>query len=513
MLKMLLSRNMIAGLAVICAVYSITSCTNLDETVYEQITSGNYYKSGDDVLAAYLAVYGPLADVWEEDYFNICEFSTDEALRPTRVQHGYDGGQWIRLHRHEWLTDESRIGNVWNNFFKGIGFANTCLADFRKLDFDAMGVGMSRAQMEAELRAMRAFYYYLLADLFGGVPVVETVGDPAAPQRNSRKEVVEYAEKELKEAMPYLPVKNGEHTYGKMTQGAAWAVLAKIYLNAEEWTGVARWNDCMDACDQVISSGKYELDGHWQDPFRVFNENSKENIFAIPYDRLYSTQMNYAARFLHYAHMLTYRLAKPSSNGVCTEIGFFSKFQSNDKRYDQWLVGPQYSFDGTPLPCVFDLRGQNLVLDPVINTMETGAENSGVRNVKFEVQKDNDDYPQDNDVPVFRYADVLMMKAECLLRTEEKTPAITLVNQVRARCFEANDPDREYTDITLDEFLDERAREFAYECYRRQDMIRFGKFTEPWWDKTAVSPHLKLFPVPDSRVKANPNMTQNPGYN
>jgi hypothetical protein len=104
------------------------------------------------------------------------------------------------------------------------------------------------------------------------------------------------------------------------------------------------------------------------------------------------------------------------------------------------------------------------------------------------------------------------MKAECLLRTGSKADALLLINSVRARCFETSYPDRAYTDINLDEFLDERAREFSYECYRRQDLIRFGKFNDAWWDKARTDETKKLFPIPDARVKANPNMEQNPGY-
>ncbi len=494
-----------------CSLF-FSGCTDLSETVYREVVTENYYENGDAVIAAYLSVYGPLQDVWEENYFNITEFSTDEACRPTRLQNGWDGGQWIRYHRHEWLPIESRIEDVWNKCYKGIGFANTCLQDFPGLDFNQLRVNRSREQMTAELRAMRAFYYYVLCDLFGGVPIVEEVS-AKAPARNSRTEVFEYVEKELKTVMDQLPVKGSGNDYGKMTRGAAQAILAKLYLNAEEWTGTPRWQDCIVACDLVINSGKYMLDAGWQDPFHYFNENSKENIFVIPYDQLHATQMNYPGRFLHYSHAYTYGFPKPSSNGVCTEKSFYEKFKPNDKRTSQWLVGPQYMADGkTPLPCVMDMSGQNLVLDPYIKSMEEGVENSGVRNVKYQIQFGTPDYPQDNDVPVVRYADILMMKAECLLRTGSKAAALELINATRARCFEPDDSDRAYTDIDLNEFLNERAREFCYECYRRQDLIRFGKFNNAWWDKAQSEPTRKLFPIPDARVKANPNMVQNPGY-
>ncbi len=502
----------ISGITLISCASLLFGCTDLSETVYQEIVTENYYENGDAVIAAYLSVYGPLQDVWEENYFNIVEFSTDEACRPTRVQNGWDGGQWIRYHRHEWLALETRIEDVWNKCFKGIGFANTYLKDFPTLDFTALRVDGSKEQMMAELRGMRAFYYYILCDLFGGVPIVEVVSADA-PARNTRTEVFEFIEKELKAVMDQLPVKGAGDDYGKITQGAAQSILAKLYLNAEEWTGTARWQDCISSCDVVINSGKYQLDTDWQDPFHYFNENSKENIFVIPYDQLHADQMNYPGRFLHYTHAYTYGFTKPSSNGVCTEKSFYEKFKSNDKRTKQWLVGPQYAADGkTPLPCVMDMTGQNLVLDPYIKNMEEGKENSGVRNVKFKIQYGTPDYPQDNDIPVTRYADILMMKAECLLRTGNKAAALTLINTTRARCFAAGDPERAYTDITMDEFLNERAREFSYECYRRQDLIRFGKFNDAWWDKAKTDATKKLFPIPDARVKANPNMEQNPGY-
>lgn len=499
------------GIFIACLMY-LASCTDLSETVYTEITTNSYYNSSEEVMAAYLAIYGPLQNVYEEDYFNITEFSTDEASRPTKVQHGYDGGQWIRYHRHEWLVNESRIRTVWDRCYLGIGFANSNLKDFPSLDFENLKVPMSREQMYAEIRAMRAFYYYMLCDLFGGVPIVEQVGEPAAPKRNSRTEVFEYVEKELKAVVNQLPVKGDANSYGKITQGAAWSILAKLYLNAQEWTGTARWNDCISACDLIISSKKYVLDPTWQYPFRYFNEDSEENIFVIPYDQTNTVEFNYPGRCLHYSHQAKYKMVATPSNGIVTEINFYSKFKPNDKRIEQWLVGPQYNFDGTPLYCNQEYSGQILDLNPVVISMEKGQENSGVRNVKFEIQIGTRN-GNDNDLPITRYADILMMKAECLLRNGDKPNALQLINDVRARCFDDGDPDKAYTDITMDEFLDERAREFAYECWRRQDLIRFGKFNDAWWDKNATDPSLKLFPIPDARIKANPNLEQNPGYN
>lgn len=501
----------LAGLLSLSACMGFTSCTDLTETVYREITTESYYHNAKEVEAAYLAVYAPLQDVYEENYFNIVEFSTDEASRPTKVAHGYDGGQWIRYHRHEWLDTESRIRDVWDKCYKGIGFVNSNIENFEKLDFQGMNVAMSKDQMYAEMRAMRAFYYYMLCDLFGGVPVVERLGIPTNPSRNTRQETFAYAEKELLEVFDKLPVKGDKSSYGKMTQGAALSILAKLYLNAKEWTGTERWDDCIKMCDRIIGSGKYKLDPTWQYPFRYFNEDSEENIFVIPYDQLHTAEFNYPGRNLHYSHKIKYQMVATPSNGIVTEIGFYSKFKPNDKRSEQWLVGLQLNFNGDTLYCNQEKNGQPLVLNPVIPSMEKGNEDSGVRNVKFEIQIGTRN-GNDNDLPVTRYADILLMKAECLLRTAKKEEALKLINDVRARSFETNDPDRAYSDITMDEFLDERAREFAYECWRRQDLIRFDKFNEAWWDKNKTDKSRKLFPIPYDRIMANPALEQNPGY-
>lgn len=500
-----------SGLVIIAFTLCLNSCTNLDETVYSEIVDEAYYNNAEEIMAAYLAIYAPLQAMYEENYFNAVEFSTDECARPTKVQHGYDGGRWIRLHRHEWLPNDQHSGTVWNLSYRGIGFASSNLEQFEKLDFEKMNIPLSKERIAAECRAMRAYYYYILCDLFGGVPLTVKVGEPKNPERNTRKEVFDFAVSELLAVIDQLPAKGDKDAYGKMTQGAARAILAKLYLNAKEWTGEDRWEDCIAACNNIIASGKYEMDPTWQYPFRCFNEDSEENIFIIPYDQINSTQFNVIGRSLHYSHQQKYKMVARPSNGIVTEANFYGKFKPNDKRIEQWLVGPQFNFDGTPLLCTEEYKGQQLVLNPEVISMELGQENSGVRNVKFEIQLGSQN-GVDNDFPVVRYADILLMKAECLLRQNKMNEALTLINQVRARCFEANDPDREYKSINLDEFLDERAREFAYECWRRQDLIRFGKFATTWWDKTSTDETKKLFPIPEDRIKANPNLKQNPGY-
>jgi hypothetical protein len=150
-------------------------------------------------------------------------------------------------------------------------------------------------------------------------------------------------------------------------------------------------------------------------------------------------------------------------------------------------------------------------------------DNEGVMNKKYEIEFGSGNYGtngfvnMNNDMVIFRYADILMMKAECLMHmnggaaTQE---AVTLVNQVRARSFAENDPDAKYTTatLTMDELLDERGREFAYEMHRREDLIRFGKFNEAWWEKPASDPKYNLFPIPFDIITANPSLKQNPGY-
>jgi starch-binding outer membrane protein, SusD/RagB family len=160
-----------------------------------------------------------------------------------------------------------------------------------------------------------------------------------------------------------------------------------------------------------------------------------------------------------------------------------------------------------------------MVVTPYIDMLinNEGGEAQGAMNAKYEIEVGGLS-SMSNDMVVFRLADIMLMKAECLMRLNGNvatSESVTLVNDVRVRSFEEGDPDAHYTTVTLtiDELLDERGRELAYEMHRREDLIRFGRFTDEWWEKPASDLHREIYPIPFNVLTSNPALKQNPGYN
>jgi hypothetical protein len=276
------------------------------------------------------------------------------------------------------------------------------------------------------------------------------------------------------------------------------------------------------------------LDEHWNDPFVVQNQFSNENIYTVPFDANNAQQFNFIEQNIHeniivYNHGNDYGWRK-----ISTQESFFNLFSENDRRINQWVYGPQTYVDENgdeqPVPSWetdYSTDPPNidpLIIDPHIEDLQDANDKEGVMNVKYEIEYglnygSNGIVDMNNDMVVFRYADILMMKAECLMRLNGNTAtqtAVNLVNEVRQRSFSQADWSTEkYTTakLTMDELLDERGREFAYEMLRREDLIRFGKFEDAWWEKEAdADKHYEIFPIPQTVITANPALVQNPGY-
>lgn len=518
------------------------SCTKLDEEVYSSITAESFFNTRDEVIANYIRPFAHIVGSYQYRIWHLNTLTTDETSMPYKdgTPPADGGDQIVGFHWHTWTIDDSEIKNTFDALYRGVGYTNATLENMEKVDFEKLNVGLNKESVLAELRVYRAWYYFMIMDMFGNVPIVEKVGDPLYPASSQRKDVFAWVEKEILDNVDKLADKGDPNTYGHMIKPAAWALLAKLYLNAGIYTGTLtagglqpgtpRWDDCVKYCDKVLSyttGGGYQLDANWNDPFKIKNELSKENIFVVVYDTTYAQEMRWNYKNLHAEHAKTYNLGFTPTNRAMTHNNFYKLFGATDKRKQQWLVGPQFAADGvTPLKCLTGAqRGQPLVLDPYfVNapgdtaTMLTAKEFHGARNVKYEIQKGGKISQMSNDAPVFRLADVYLMKAEALMRKNggaATTEAVDLVNTMRARDFSSTDPVAKYTTgtLTLDELLNERAREFAWEGWRRNDLIRFGKFTSgTWWDKKPSAPFRTVFPIPAASISINPNMTQNPGY-
>jgi hypothetical protein len=411
----------------------------------------------------------------------------------------------------------------------------------QNVDVSALDLPVSKDQMIAEIRMVRALHYYWALTEFGNIPIVEHVGVPN-PANNTPEEVFAFIEKEIKESIPSLSEKGDDNWYGHFTKTAAYTLLAKLYLNAEAITGTAHWQDCIDACDAVINSGKYSLDAHWNDPFKVHNEKSKENIYVVPFDANNAINFNFIEQNIHESIIVYKYSANPGKydidygwRKISTQESFFNLFSKQDARINQWMYGLQTYIDKNgdkqPVPSWESDLGADppyidpLIINPHIADLQNADDKEGVMNIKYEIEFNYGNYGpngfvnMNNDMVVFRYADILMMKAECLMRLSGNAAtqdAVDLVNQVRERDFSAADwPSEKYTTatLTMNELLNERGREFAYEMFRREDLIRFGKFQDAWWDKDQdADKHYELFPIPQTVLTSNPALKQNPGY-
>ncbi len=524
------------GIAVLCFGLLIGGCSKLDVKVESELTPDNFPTKSAQYDALKGIIYTILPANYAIDYWRLESLSTDEALIPARAGNWDDGGQYRELHKHTWTPDHSIVKTVWTYGFNGIIACNRVMAMFDNVqESELKNISL------AEIRMMRAFYYYLLLDNFGNVPILKKFGDDTPT--STRTEVFTFIESEIKEILPLLPRMKSATNYGRPTQWMARALLAKMYLNANVYKGTAMNDETVVQCDSIIKSGMYSLDGDYKSMFLPTNGSQVNDfIFAIVYDAFKIPGNSFTRYSLTPELKTKYGLGTTSpSNCMKTLSEYYDKFNlAGDVRNTTWLIGPQTNVDGTPITVQTTYKGldetyvgpyssrdtvwqlsftKETWLRGDASKMDTGndylSQYMGPRSVKFfpDPNWDGKTRSDNNDFPVFRYADVLMMKAEAILRgaapTNGETP-MTLVNQIRGR---AKAPIFS-TNPTLDELLDERVREFAWEAWRRNDLIRFGKYSAKWQFKDVISEkYRELFPVPANEIKLNPKLVQNPGYN
>ena len=357
---------------------------------------------------------------------------------------------------------------------------------------------------------------YKRQDLFGNVPFTVDFSDTSLPEQVDCGYLFSFIEKQIRDNVDLLDDVPTSANYGRVTKAMAYTVLAKLYINAEEWIGEPKWQETIDACDEIIGFGKLQIEPDYFSNFKVDNTGSRENIFVILYDKVYTSQdwwhvFRFHQLTLHSLSQKTYGILDACWNGFAAIESFYGKYDPADVRRTQWLEGPQYDKEGQPL-LLND--GSQLDYTPHITSLfdssNSARANEGVRSAKYEYADGLQGECMNNDYVVYRYADVLMMKGEALVRQGHADLAVPLFNEVRKR---TGLPDYEAADLTLDEIYDERGREFAWEGLRRQDMIRFGKWCEPRDLKPAVSPeYTKLYPIPADIRKTNANLKQNDGY-
>ena len=545
-------------LFLLLAALSMTSC--LDEHPKDQLDEDAIYGSASDIyINAVASLYNYIGGANESEgiqgtcrgIYDYNTLTTDEAMIPIRGGDWYDGGLWNAMYQHRWTADDQSLYDTWKYIYKVIVLAN------KSLDIISSKSGLlSAAQQEeyrAEVRAIRATFYYYAMDMFGRVPLVLSTDEQRYSSlfqgQTDRSSVFHFVFQELQQVLPSLPDQHSNkegNYYGRITQPVVNFLLAKLALNAEiymydDWTqGYANrpkgsdihfsvpaadasshggdkelnaWETCIYYCDKLAEEG-YVLESDDAFNFSTHNETSKENIFTIPMDKnIYINQFHYLFRSYHYTHGGA--LGWGSENGTCATI---STMKANhygeadeDARCKMNFVAGVVKVDGhellmdngKPLEYQPFEVAQNLTNSKFIKT-------AGARMAKYEVDRTSymDGKLQSNDIVLFRYADALLMKAEAKVRNGENGDEE--LNRIRARVG------MPYRKATLDNILEERLLELVWEGWRRQDLIRFGKFTGAYDLRTPLqgesSGYTTVFPIPQKCIDLNSELVQNKGY-
>lgn len=533
--------------------FFFVSCNDVTESIRTEVPAEEFFQTDDEFISALGDAYGPLANNYgtasRRGFFILNEVTSDETVIPTWADGGWeDGGVFIRQHRHTYGPTESAVNLAWIDMFAGVNNCNRLLFQIESLLESGDLNENEAATFVAELRATRAFYYYLLLDNFGNVPILTSFTDtqenpsqPSSDFQEGRRAVFEFVESEILDTIDKLGTDPSE-TYGRMNKWGAHMTLAKLYLNAEVYTDISRWDDAISQTEAIINSGVFKLAPSYAENFVTENSGSPEMIFAIPYDEVFNQGFNYHQMNLHYSFVTELDLTVSVWNGMRVMSDFYMSYVNSDQNpgpqgtvigrdgsettgtVDQrtgnnFYVGPQYDSEGNPLidqasRADLDPDGPPVNHRPQLISLTRATLDGGARNKKWEIKRGATGNLS-NDYAIYRYTDVLLMKAEALWRlNKDDSEALQLINIVRERAGVDN-----YTNLTADKILAERGREMFYEMTRRQDLIRFeGKaggttrFNDPWWEKGITEEHKNVFPIPQDQLDSNQNLVQNPGY-
>ena len=547
-------KKSIYGILSVCAI--VVACTDLEEELVSDFTEGVTVPGVNIDVAATdgssQAVQDQIGAAFEKlrngtaghhNYWSVQTVSSDEMQVGQKGGDWYDGGIWLDMHKHEYTGASAPLRDTWNTQYNAISEINATLAK----------AGLSANEI-AQLRVLRAFFYWRLMDVFGNVKIVKSVGEDA--HQSNRTDVFNFVESEILAALGVSAVSasmdltNSDLSTSpkkyRISQYAAVGLLSRIYLNAEVYSGTPRYQEAADAASWVIDNGPYELTtkanskvknlakvsnpGDNTNPmlindelvgypamFAPNNQDNVELIWTVPFDGVTGGGMNFHMMGLHQPSQFTFNFDSQPWNGYQTLTALYNSYEDGDvRKQSNFLVGQQYSYAGLPLndwaADDFDSSGQKalgLAYTPEINELFPDSERqSGARMYKFShAQFERNE--KSNDFPILRLSEMYMNRAEGLARAAgDWSLAIDDVNVIRKRAEVSA-----YTSIDADEFLAELGREFYQESHRRTDLIRFGKYGEAWQFKSASPDYKSLMPIPTDAITAsNGTLSQNPGY-
>ena len=509
----------LSGLAALIALLGTISCTNLDEKILDEQLGANLINDPANIEALINPPYASLRRTIEWfDYWGLQEMTSDEVIVPTRGTDWYDNGDWQQLHLHTWTADHGRMKNVWEALSQGISRANTAIYYIGKFSQNP-----TTEQYISEARFLRAYYMYLMNDLFGQVPFREAneIDFSITPKVLSRRDANNYIINEITAVLPKLKTKS-EVGSARVTVGAANALLAKIYLNHEVFTGEPKWTEALQYANKVIESPEYAVTTDYWSMFQKGVAENSEFILRVPMDD--NVDMGTGSAWVNFTLHYSQTFGNITSlwNGPCTTSTFYDTWNKSDdaRFYDArikketgfnqgFLVGQQFSVEGTPLK----MRNN----DPLVFTTEvnlaSSSENAGIRVVKYAPNANTErQFSSPNDVPILRISDIYLVRAEAKFRLGDVPGSLADVNYIRARRCAMGKTLSLLTNLTLADILKERGFELYWEGFRRQDLIRFGRFKDAWQEKPPTDGRKALFPIPTSALDVNANLKQNSSY-
>ncbi|MDY3548477.1 RagB/SusD family nutrient uptake outer membrane protein [Riemerella anatipestifer] len=522
------------GIAALALNFSLTSCErDLDQVHSSDVTSVSVYSdfaNYKNVLAkcyAGLAIGGQEGGDGKPDvkgidggmsnylrqYFQLQELPTDEAVI------GWGDANLPEMNTMKWGSDNQFITAMYYRVIYQVTLTSEFIRETSDDKLSSRGITGTQAEearlFRNEARFLRALSYAHAIDLFGNVPFVNenTEIGLTPPARIERKALFQYVEKELKDLEGLLKAPRANE-YGRADKAAVWMLLAKLYLNAEVYTGEKRYTEAADYAEKVATAG-YSLKGNYEELFLADNHlDNNEVVFSINYDGISTRTWGGTTFLVHAAVGGNMTASNFGINGgwwgLRTTKNLVEKFPNAlgdiDKRGKFFTNGQNYEINDI---ASFTDGYAFIKFKNVDRAGKAGSDVSG----NF----------TDTDFPLFRLADAYLMYAEAVLRggSGDLSKALTYVNKIRERAYGNTNGNITASQLTLDFILDERARELAWEGTRRTDLIRFGKFTSgaylwPWKGGvkggTAVSDTRNLYPIPAKDLIANPNLVQNPGY-
>jgi hypothetical protein len=545
------------------------SCTKLKQNIYSVVpNNGGFWQTPAQVQAGVAAAYGTLTGISESSSWSeLVEVSTDECIVPIRGADWLDGDEHVQEWQHTWTSQHPNVNSAWQEISTGIGQCNFVISVVNSLSTPPSNL----AQINAELKTLRDFYYWMAIDAFGDYPYITNYNtNPNTVSQTPRAQIYDSITDDLIANAQLLPANVDATTYGQITKWFDYCVLARLYLNAQVYTNTTAnpgqvgsaptsvYGKCVSICDSIINSGLFTLAPGYFDNFSTTNSSlltGGENIFSIPFNKVSIGGQNWEMQTLHYQNQINFNLSGQPWNGFCSDADFYYTFDTsstytvsagttyrtfNDQRTGQYLVGQQYSAqynyppdknvivattnpDITPLQDVqFSIP---LIFSPTVATLSdaSGAfRGAGVRNIKYFPEAGTSG-SADNNEALFRLAEIYLIRAEADIRANGSASAtsVNLVNAIRTRAYSGSSANNWTAgQVTLANLLAERGRELAWEDVRRTDQIRYEVTSGAPYFTAARNPqktqdpdqHTLIFPIPAPQITSNPNLKQNPGY-